>query len=166
MALALTPAWGADEVANQLDTTYRAGELSVDAYGTAALGQYSLNHLSGDRVRRNTVLGGGLGVNYFFLQYLGAGIETDSQNGPGAFVSSAAGNVILRFPLGCCGLAPYVLGGGGYRFDEVKTSFGQAGAGVEFRFTPHWGLFADARAVLPTDTKSYGLARFGVRYAF
>jgi hypothetical protein len=48
----------------------------------------------------------------------------------------------------------------------AKLSFGQAGAGMEYRFTPHVGVFLDARAVWPNETKYYGVARAGLRFAF
>jgi hypothetical protein len=44
--------------------------------------------------------------------------------------------------------------------------FGQAGGGMEYRFTPHVGVFIDARGVLPNETKLYGVARVGMRFAF
>jgi hypothetical protein len=38
---------------------------------------------------------------------------------------------------------------------------------VEFRFTPHFGLFVDARYVLGDKTASnYGVGRAGLRFAF
>lgn len=148
------------------DSFYRIGEFSADGFGTASEGKYTIDHLSGDRVSHNTRLGAGLGLNYFFTRWLGAGAETYSENGSPAFVDSASANLILRFPVGNSGLAPYALGGGGYRFDDVTAWLGEFGAGLEYRFTPHWGVFLDARAVLPSETKTYGLARLGVRFAF
>jgi hypothetical protein len=44
--------------------------------------------------------------------------------------------------------------------------FGQAGGGMEYRFTPNVGVFLDARAVWPNETKYYGVARAGLRFAF
>jgi len=166
MALAAAPVLAADGVANQLEDTYRAGELSLDGFGTASVGQYTINHLSGDRIRDNTRLGGGLGLNYFFTRNIGLGAEAYTENNDGAFVDSASANLLLRLPLGQSGVAPYALGGGGYRFDYKATGFAQFGAGLEYRFCPHLGMFLDARAVLPGETKAYGLARLGVRYAF
>ena len=171
LLLAATPAGAADDTlttqtGNNLADTYRTGELSADGFGTASLGKYTLDHLSGARVRDNTRLGAGIGLNYFFTRYLGLDGEAYSENNPGAFVDSASANLIVRFPMGDSGFAPYVLGGGGYRFDEVSAAFAQAGGGMEYRVTPHWGVFLDARAVLPAETKTYGLARLGVRFAF
>jgi hypothetical protein len=74
--------------------------------------------------------------------------------------------LILRLPLGQSGLAPYVFGGGGHQFDQAKFWFGQGGAGMEYRFTPHMGIFSDARGVVPNQTKYYGVARLGLGFAF
>jgi len=171
LLLAAMPAWAADATAttpsgNNLDDTYRIGEFSADGFGSASIGKYTLDHLSGARIYHNTRLGAGMGLNYFFTRYLGLDAEAYSENGPGAFVDSASANLIVRYPVGDSGFAPYALGGAGYRFDDVTAAFGQAGVGMEYRFTPHWGVFLDARAVLPAQTRIYGLARLGVRFAF
>ena len=165
LLLAASSAPGADNN-NNLNDTYRVGEFSADGFGTASLGKYTIDHLSGSRVSNNTRLGAGLGLNYFFTRYLGLDAGAYSENGNAAFVDSASADLILRFPIVDSGFAPYVLGGAGYRFDDVTAWFGQFGAGLEYRFTPHWGVFLDARAVVPDETRPYGLARLGVRFAF
>jgi hypothetical protein len=166
LALSAIPARAADYVANQLDDTYRAGELSLDGFGTASFGKYTINHLSTERVNDNTKLGGGVGVNYFFTRNLGIGAEAYTESNGGDFVNSATANALLRLPLGASGFAPYALAGGGYRFDDVPTWLVQAGAGIEYRFCKNLGVFLDARCVIPEKTTYYGLARAGVRFAF
>jgi hypothetical protein len=145
---------------------YRASELSMDAFGTASIGQYTINHPSDERVRKNTRLGAGAGLTYFITRNLGIGAEAYSENTTGVFVDSASANLTLRLPLGQSGFAPYIFGGGGRHFDDVKTWFAQAGAGMEYRFTPNVGIFIDARGVLPNEAKYYGVARLGMRFAF
>ena len=162
LILAATSAWGG-EIANDY---YRSSELSVDAFGTATLGAYTLDHISNNRIRQNTKLGVGAGISYFITRNIGIGADAYSENTTGAFIDSASANLILRLPLGQSGFAPYAFGGGGHQFDMAKLSFGQAGAGLEYRFTPHVGLFLDARAVWPNETKYYGVARAGLRFAF
>jgi hypothetical protein len=138
----------------------------VDAFGTASLGQYTIEHLSGSRIRNNSGVGAGVGLNYFITRNLGIGADVYSENTGGPFIDSAEANLILRLPLGHCGFASYVFGGGGSQFDMAKTWFGQAGVGLEYRFTRHLGLFVDARGVLPDETKCYGVGRLGLRFAF
>jgi len=161
--LAVTSAFGQD---NNQTAYYRASELSLDGFGTASVGGYTLDHLSGSRVRQNTEGGAGAGINYFVTRYIGVGAEAYSENTTGVFIDNASANLTLRLPLGQSGFAPYAFGGGGHQFDMAKLWFGQAGAGMEFRFTRHVGLFLDARLVLPNETKYYGVARVGLRVAF
>jgi hypothetical protein len=145
---------------------YRSSELSLDGFGTASLGSYTIDHPSNNRIRQNTEFGAGAGVNYFITRYIGIGAEAYSENTTGVFIDNASGNLILRLPLGQSGFAPYAFGGGGHQFDAAKLWFGQAGAGMEYRFTPHIGVFLDARAVWPNETKYYGVARLGMRFSF
>jgi len=145
---------------------YRANELSLEAFGGATLGEHTINHLSGDRVLRNGRLGAGAGLNYFITRYVGIEGEAFTENTAHNFVDSVSGSLVLRLPLGQSGLAPYAFGGGGRQFDPLYEWFGHAGAGLEYRFTPHIGLFADARYVLTQRTRDYGLGRFGLRFIF
>lgn len=163
LLLAAKPALGEEGNSGDL---YRANEWSVDAFGSASLSRYTIDHVSRARVQQNTRLGIGAGVNYFFTQRLGLGAEASSEDTHGSFIDSASANMTLRLPLGESGFAPYVFGGGGRNFGNVKTWFAQAGVGVEYRFTPHLGVFTDFRGVLPDVTQYYGAARLGVRFAF
>jgi hypothetical protein len=172
LMLAATSVLGQDNATNKPGSyfdqgdLYRASELSVDAFGTASIGKYTLDHPSDARVRHNARLGAGAGINYFFTRNIGIGAEAYSENTTGTFVDSASANLTLRLPLGQSGFAPYVFGGGGRHFDALKEWFAQAGAGVEYRFTPHVGVFVDARGVLPDEARYYGVARLGMRFAF
>jgi hypothetical protein len=167
---ATTPSMAAATANHDSDTTpteyYRANELSLDGFATGSLGGYSINHISNNRIRHNTQGGAGAGVNYFFTRYVGLGVDAYSENTSGVFIDNAEGNLILRLPLGESIVAPYVFGGGGHQFDAAKLWFGQAGAGIEFRFCPHIGIFVDARAVFPNETKYYGVGRAGLRFSF
>lgn len=179
LCLGASSVWGADlmkggnTMNNPRQTTnddqgglYRANEMSVDMFGTASLGKYSIEHISNNRIHHNTRLGAGLGLSYFITRNLGVGVEGYSENTTGPFIDSASANLTLRLPLGGSGVAPYVFGGGGQQFDLAKLYFGQAGVGVEYRFTPRFGMFVDARGVVPNETKYYGVGRLGVRFAF
>ena len=166
LMLAATSALAQQASSNRPGDLYRANELSLDGYGTASLNKYSIENISGRRVRHNTRLGLGAGINYFFTKFVGIGADAYSENTSGAMVDSASGNLTLRLPLEGCGLAPYIYGGGGRQFDLNRVSFAQVGGGLEYRFTPQIGVFVDARWVLPEHTRYYGVARLGVRYAF
>jgi len=64
------------------------------------------------------------------------------------------------------GVAPYVFGGGGRQFDPVTQWTWDAGAGLEWRFAPHVGVFVDGRYVFADKTKDFGLGRLGFRFGF
>lgn len=145
---------------------YRAKEFSLDAFGTASLGKYTIDHLSGARIRHDARLGAGLGMTYFVTRNLGFGADAYSENTTGVLVDSASASVIGRFPLGESGFSPYAFGGGGRQFDVARLWFAQVGAGIEYRFTSRIGAFLDARWVLPEHTKYFGVARLGLRCAF
>jgi hypothetical protein len=151
---------------NEQPDLYRGNELSVDAFGTASLGQYNIEHPSNREIRQDTKFGAGAGLSYYITRYIGIGAEAYSQNTTGTFIDSASANLMLRLPLGQSGFAPYIFGGGGHQFDQTDFWFGQAGGGMEYRFCPHMGVFLDARAVWPNETKNYGVARLGLRFAF
>ena len=172
LTLAAKSAFGADTMGHaggmhyDQGDLYRSEELSVDVFGTASLGKYTIDHLSGSRVRHDSRLGAGVGVNYFFNRNVGVGAEAFSENTDGVFIDSASASLIVRFPLGEGGFAPYAFGGAGYQFERAKAWFGQIGGGLEYRFSRHVGAFVDARFVLPDETKYYGVGRLGVRFAF
>lgn len=112
----------------------------------------------------NEKLGYGVGVNYFFTDNLGVGVEalTDRLD-----TDIAAGaNLIYRIPIGQS--APYVFAGGGYDWETEQVNI-SVGVGLEHRFTEHWGIFGDARLLKDiegTDTPSAAFARLGIRIAF
>ena len=172
LLLAVTSVWAEDPATTDPKLSadgaspYRQCEFSLQGFGTASLGESTLDHLSGANVRHNARLGAGVGINYFITRFVGIGAEAYSENTDGVFVDSASANLTLRLPIGDSGLAPYIFGGGGHQFGMTKQWFGQAGAGVEYRFTPHIGVFVDARGVAPAETKFYGVGRFGMTYAF
>jgi hypothetical protein len=145
---------------------YSSQEVSVDMFGMCSVGEQTIDHLSGNRLRDNGRLGVGGGLNYFFCRYVGVGGEAYSENPEHSFIDSTSGNLIGRLPIGETGLAPYVFGGGGYEFDNVEQKFAQAGGGLEFRFTKNIGIFTDARYVFADKTENYGVGRAGLRISF
>jgi len=145
---------------------FRANECSLDLFGSVSVGQEVINHISKDRVEDNGRLGAGLGLNYFFSRNVGFGADAYTENAGHSFVDNTSGNLIVRFPFESVHLAPYAYGGGGYQFDPSGLWFGQAGGGLEFRFTKQVGLFADGRYVFTDGTQNFGVARLGLRLAF
>ena len=78
-------------------------------------------------------------------------------------------NFVIRYPLEICNVcfAPYIFGGGGGLFDGEKVGFGDAGAGVEWRATENFGVFADWRWVFTGKNKNdIDQTRAGIRFVF
>ena len=163
--LALTGATlKAEEGTGQL--YFPANQASLDLFGSVSIGQETINHISHERIEDNGRLGLGLGGNYFFTRNLGLGGDAYSENTQHSFFDNTSGNLILRFPFESIRLAPYVYGGAGYQFDPQGLWFGQAGGGLEFRFTRKFGVFTDARYVFTDGTQNFGMGRLGVRLGF
>jgi hypothetical protein len=168
---------------------FRSNEFSLGLFGSYGW-TYNNNNLG----IGNHAWGGGVDGQYFPLQYVGFAIEGDFFNeSPGDFFgSTVTGNVILRYPLDIkypgLHLAPYAFGGVGGLFNENNTFtriatvghagrldrrntddevLGDGGIGLEYRFTPHIGLFSDVRYNLVNgSTNNFLSTRFGLRFAF
>jgi hypothetical protein len=147
-----------------MDEIYRKQEIDVDLFGSGALGQQTLEHTPD--FRRHTAWGGGGGVTAYFFRYLGVGGEYNIDTRNSHFSDNAGGNIYLRLPIFHTGLAPYIFGGGGYQFQNVRQSYEDGGAGLEFRFCKNIGIFVDGRWVFSEHTSDSALARAGVRFSF
>ena len=97
------------------DSMYRAHELSLGLFGTGTVGEYTLEHFSGNRVRHNGRLGVGVDLTYFATRYIGVQAEGWTEDTQHNFVDDAAGSLILRLPIGQTGLAP----------DRLETNSGR-----------------------------------------
>lgn len=122
----------------------------------------------------NGGFGGGFGLDYFFQRYVGIGLEGNWFPGgeKDAVITQVIGNVFLRYPLEPNGgrflITPYLFGGGGGLWDSKRSAVeGHIGAGFEWRFTEHWGVFADLRNAW-TTYQGVDIVEFrsGVRFAF
>jgi hypothetical protein len=107
-----------------------------------------------------------VGLNYFITREIGLGVDANMSDNGGSFVDAVLGNLILRWPIGESGFAPYLFGGGGRTTDATWEWVGQAGLGLEYRFHRHVGIFADGRYIWPEDSSDALLLRAGVRVAF
>jgi len=168
---------------------FRSNEFSLGLFGS-----YGWTYNNNTLALGNHAWGGGIDGQYFPLLNVGFAIEGNFFNEvPGDFFgSTVTGNVILRYPLDTqfpgFHLAPYAFGGVGGIFNENNTFtriatvghaqelsrrnsdnevLGDGGVGLEYRFTPHIGLFSDVRYNLVNGPKNNFLStRFGLRYAF
>ena len=143
------------------DDWFRANEWQIDAFGT-------FSDVMGGKTYRDG-FGGGIGANYFWSKNWGAGLEGYWWEGslPGDKVVHNAGiNIFYRWPIEDLRIAPYLfIGPGGHLNGEAEAS-AHGGAGLEWRFIEHFGLFADARYEWTTAPSDYVLYRTGIRYSF
>jgi hypothetical protein len=142
---------------------FRANEWSGDIFGT-----YADLYKRGGTKFYHDGFGAGIGGNYYFTRNFGLGIESEGWDGSHGGVAALEANLLLRWPIEDIHLAPYAFLGGGYDFGDIGSWKGDLGLGLEYRFTPHIGLFADGRYVLvdKASVNNYDLARVGVRFAF
>jgi len=148
---------------NQL---YRSRELDFDLFASAVVAQQTANNFSASSYEHHGYWGGGGGITAYFCRYVGIGGDFNAGARASSFIDSASGNVYLRLPILQTGLAPYAFGGGGYQFENLRQSFAQGGAGLEFRFTKNIGVFVDGRWIFNERTEDSGLARAGLRVSF
>ena len=140
---------------------FNANEWQVDAYVAGAAGRFNNKQYTG--------VGGGLGVSYFFTRYFGIGIDDTlgSLNGNGSTYDNFSGNLIGRLPIESWHLAPYAFVGGGATWGNHATAGdGDAGLGLEYRFTKNIGIFVDSRYLYGSRSLNESLSRAGVRFAF
>ena len=165
------------------ESCFKDRELQLDIFGQYAVGE-GPNQAG---VMRDHGWGGGVGVNYFFLRYVGVGIDgswMDVKESPafarhasfrgddGVALNSFTGNVYFRFPIEHPCLAPYVYAGGGYYGDGLNWAAADCGVGVEFRIKPQkLGIFLDQRWTYLGDRDghrdlNFFSSRIGVRFIF
>ncbi len=146
---------------------YQANELSFSFFGTGTVGENTLKDPSSRKIDRDGELGAGAAISYFFHRNIGIeGYGFTEGTGGRHWLDYLGANVIGRFPIAETGLAPYIFAGASRQIDPIAQWGLDAGAGLEWRFAKHVGVFADGRYVLADKTKDYGVGRLGVRFGF
>jgi hypothetical protein len=160
---------------------FRANELDFGVFATYDKGVADFaDHGIGEHA-----WGGGLDVAYFPWLYAGFRFQGSAVNISRA--DQTAGIVdydaVLRYPLDLVApnfhLAPYVFGGvggllggldGNNRFGDQRTDskvLGNFGGGLEYRFTPHVGIFSEAAYNLIDGSHNNAVqVNWGARFAF
>ena len=142
---------------------FRANEFSFDFFGSYNRSSAKVNDFFDEPEHGDW--GGGVGVNYFFLKWLGVGIDSSMHADGGTFVDNVSGSMILRLPIDSASMAPSIFGGGGRYFNADEWAV-HAGAGIEFRLNPHTGIFIDGRYVWADKSSDSSQIRSGLRFAF
>jgi hypothetical protein len=132
---------------------FRDQELQIDLFGLGQFYKGANDNFNGTEIRSfsgRPAWGGGVGLNYFFMKYVGVGIEQDlygrqsvagltttpagrfrTSTLPGAANTAAGdygytrwatiGNLFLRYPICQWNLAPYIMLGGGANYGNVPN---------------------------------------------
>jgi hypothetical protein len=80
--------------------------------------------------------------------------------------TTVAGDVIFRYPIPETPIAPYCFVGGGLVPDHGNHAFVRVGGGVEWRITPHFGLFGEASYAWLHPEDEDLMIKAGVRLIF
>lgn len=148
------------------DCRFRAKEWQVDISTVGQVGVYNGTGKQG--------LGGNLGFNYFFSKYFGIGFDNSVGGQRNTGLTGFTGmqgyygvqaDLLFRYPICSWNLAPYLMVGGGGMWGASSQGDGNLGGGLEYRFNPNIGLFADCRWVYGTGL-NMALPRVGLRFAF
>ena len=106
--------------------------------------------------------GAGIEAKYFVTQRIGLGVEGDWIAGEDS-IGIVMATVTARFPKGAN--APYLFAGGGVQFGDRTQAVGKLGGGIEHRFSPHCGIFADG-AWMFSEHENAAVFRAGMSFAF
>jgi hypothetical protein len=161
---------------------FRANELDLGAfatYGTRSDDQSNFRGIG------NHAWGGGAEVSYFPLIWAGLRVQGAVINLiPGDNTAGIVrGDFLARYPLDLVWpnvhAAPYGIAGVGGLFSEYNgirsngtlrfnnSVLGDFGGGLEYRFTPHIGVFSEATWNVVDGSKNNFLqVNFGARFAF
>lgn len=162
LALTSTVMAGSDYKSNKevvaSDCRFDDYELQLDLFGSGAFYQQG-----------EPAWGGGAGINYFFLKYIGLGVEQTLVGREDVAEWGTFGNLFLRYPICSWNVAPYAVAGLGALYGQTDSVLaGTVGGGIEYRFTKNIGIFADARWLYNASVSDSGavVARTGIKFAF
>lgn len=155
---------------------FGANETQFDVFGTYLDGK-GPDHVG---PLRDHGWGGGVGLNHFWTENLGLGIdaagiygrENPAHGGSNKTLFQGTGSLILRLPYQDINLAPYGFLGGGVTGGAGTWASAHAGLGAEYRLVPNQvGIFSDVRWTYYGDDNGHKdlnnfQVRAGVRFAF
>lgn len=153
----------AAQVADRTDAPssfYAAGTFAVAPFASYRVHEFG---------KLNGKLGGGLAFSYFAADNVAVELETLSEHFDDSHWADAFTEAGVNFkgylPLGATGLAPYLLVGytRNLQIDENRMN---AGAGIEWRASKRFGVFADGRWTHDFATLGHALFRVGGNLSF
>lgn len=117
----------------------------------------------------HAVGGGGIQGEYFFTEMFGFMADY------GVYATHSEhhqfdGDLVLRFPIHSCCVAPYLMAGGGFSTNASTVGDYNVGAGIEARFGSQkkTGIFLDGTYHFhgSNSDRDFTIARLGVKFAF
>ena len=161
-----TGAWmGGHFVYESTGPRYTAYELSMDLFGSYIAAEDNLSDLFETDITHG-IWGGGVGLNYFFTRNIGIGADANASDNGGKFIDTVSASLLVRFPIGESGWAPYLMGGGARGIDPEYEWLAHGGIGFEYRWNPQTGIFIDGRYAWAEETTDRLVLRAGFRLIF
>ena len=79
-----------------------------------------------------------------------------------------SGDLMFRYPIPETPLAPYAFIGGGFLGENGNHGFFRAGAGLEYRITPRFGIFGEGSYswISPDSAEDDTIIKVGVRLVY
>ena len=142
---------------------YRDHELFFDLYGNY------IKHFEDDCScdGRHDGYGGGIAVGTYFAYYMGARFDATFSSVEHS-KSIFSGDLMFRYPIPETPLAPYAFIGGGFLGENGNHGFFRAGAGLEYRITPRFGIFGEGSYswISPDSAEDDTIIKVGVRLVY
>lgn len=148
----------------QSASLFGENELILDLAITYAVGEPRGLDKFLDTNARGGQFGAAIGLTKFFNANFGLGAETGIAN-IDHINSIDYLNVLAVGRLPFEHFAPYVLAGVGREL-HAGIYDGIIGGGIEYRFTPKLGAFAEARFIFREASPDAGMGRLGIRFVF
>ncbi len=142
---------------------FRDQELFFDIYGS-----YLQNRETNcDCESKRDGYGGGFAIGHYFGYYVGARLDVNFSSVEDA-KTNIGGDILLRFPIQTAHLAPYAFVGGGVQVANGNNGFLRVGGGIEWRFTPHFGIFGEGSySWVDQENRANNLTiKAGIRYIY
>ena len=142
---------------------FRDSELFFDGYGSY-LKRYGNDCGCGGN---QDGFGGGFAIGHYFGYYVGARLDVNFSSVEDAQIT-IGGDILIRYPIPNTQVAPYAFVGGGVQVDGDNSGFFRVGGGIEWRLTPHFGIFSEGSyAWVDQDSTAENLMiKVGIRYIY
>jgi opacity protein-like surface antigen len=142
-----------------VEPCFKETELQLDVFGSYTDARSGSIHDDG--------FGGGLALNYYFIRYVGIGVEGNLRDGGESAIWNYGGRLLFRYPIDSNCLAPYAFVAGGAESNGETNGTVGVGGGLEYRVVSQkLGIFGEGRYTWGSDDFDGAQVRVGVRFVF